>query len=424
MKKFRRLFVATIVFAILYIGILVSLKTGVIGSCERKIDGIEKYGQSFEEFQIPADAKVVGIGEATHGNCEFQVDKLRMLKKLVETGRCKSIAFEMSPGEAAEINDAIHSENVDLAEVMSRTDYPLYDTEQMIDMITWMRDYNQGKSYEDSVVFYGVDMQGIGRDVSYLTSFAKIHEDTFSEKEIKLLNKMSADEDYDYSKKKDFFEDISKRLMADERQECKYASIICEAVIQSIMAPSFDEDSSAYSKHRDSSMAENLKSFYELEQGRGYSQIIITAHNGHVMKGEQEGYGVKAMGGFIDEIFDGSYFCVGTAYYNACVNIHVSGTFDENYLRQDFNFCSDDILAYQAKFFDGESYCLNFTEVDDTNSEVYKRIHGRGFMGLVGEGYSSLTGIRKDDRIKMIQGDRFDAVIYYYDVTPIRVLSY
>ena len=81
-------------------------------------------------------------------------------------------------------------------------------------------------------------------------------------------------------------------------------------------------------------------------------------------------------------------------------------------------------ISYQAKYFDGGSYCLNFSEVDDTESEVYKRIHTNGFMGVVGEGYSDLAGMQKQDRVKMIQGDRFDAVIYYYDVTPIRVLSY
>ena len=45
-------------------------------------------------------------------------------------------------------------------------------------------------------------------------------------------------------------------------------------------------------------------------------------------------------------------------------------------------------------------------------------------MGLVGEGYSSMAGIQKTDRVKLVQGDRFDAVMYYYDVTPIRVLNY
>ena len=424
MKKYRLLLTGLLIFAVVYIGLLVALVSGTIGSTTKKIDGIEKYAQTFEELKIPEDAKVVGIGEATHGNCEFQTDKLRMLQKLVETGKCHSIAFEMSPGESAEINDAIHSDDTDLTEVLGRTDYPLYDTEQMVELLQWMRDYNQGKSYEESVVLYGVDMQGINRNVSYLVSFAESHEGTFSKKEIKRLKKMSADQDYDYTKEIDFFKDLREGVKAEGSQELGYVGIILDTVIQGITAPDFNTDASAYSSHRDSSMAENLKSFYELEEKRGYSQIIITAHNGHVMRGNQDGYGVTAMGGFIDEIFEGSYFCVGTAYYNACVNIHVSGTYDDEYLRQDFNFCSDDILAYQAKFFDKESYCLNFKEIDDTNSEVYKRVYKNGFMGLVGEGYSAATGMRKDDRISLIQGDRFDAVIYYYNVTPIRVLNY
>ena len=424
MKKYRVLLTSLLIFAVVYIGLLVALVSGVIGSATKKIDGIEKYAQTFEELKIPEDAKVVGIGEATHGNCEFQTDKLRMLQKLVETGKCHSIAFEMSPGESAEINEAIHNDNADLTEVLGRTDYPLYDTEQMVELLQWMRDYNQGKSYEESVVLYGVDMQGISRNVAYLVSFAKTHEGTFSKKEIKLLKKMLADQDHDYKQEIVLFKDLKEGLEAEDNQELGYVDIVIDAVIQGITAPDFDRDQSAYSSHRDSSMAENLKSFYELEEKRGYSQIIITAHNGHVMRGEQDGYGVTAMGGYIDEIFEGSYFCVGTAFYNACVNIHVSGTYDDNYLRKDFNFCSDDILAYQAKYFDGESYCLNFKEIDDTNSEVYKRIHKNGFMGLVGGGYSAASGMRKDDRVNLIQGDRFDAVIYYYNVTPIRVLNY
>ena len=86
--------------------------------------------------------------------------------------KCHSIAFEMSPGEAAEINDAIHSEDVDINELMGRSDYPLYDTQQMIELVTWMREYNKGKTVEDSLMFYGVDMQGSSRDISYIEMFA------------------------------------------------------------------------------------------------------------------------------------------------------------------------------------------------------------------------------------------------------------
>ena len=72
-----------------------------------------------------------------------------------------------------------------------------------------------------------------------------------------------------------------------------------------------------------------------------------------------------------------------------------------NYVRKDYNFCSDDILAYQAKYFEGEKYCLNFSEITDTNCEVYKKIHNPGFMGLVGEGlidfYSYVFDISRVD---------------------------
>ena len=45
-------------------------------------------------------------------------------------------------------------------------------------------------------------------------------------------------------------------------------------------------------------------------------------------------------------------------------------------------------------------------------------------MGMVGEGHSDQVYIYKSYRQNLVQADRFDAVIYYYDVTPIRCLDY
>ena len=435
MEKYRKVLIGATIFTVLYLGILLLIMNGVFLPVVKKINGIEEKGQTFEELTIPENVKVVGIGEASHGNAEFQTAKLLMLRKLVETGKCHSIAFEMSPGEAAEINDAIHSEDVDINELMGRSDYPLYDTQQMVELVTWMREYNKGKTVEDSLMFYGVDMQGYSRDFSYIEMFAKNHTELFTDDEIALLDQMVNDENYDISSQQEFIETLVQRLEAyadtadeeagqSDKYNYKYASLVAQIALQGLNAPDFDQDASEYSQYRDKNMAENLKCFYDIEEERGYSQILITAHNGHTMKGKQEGYNAMAMGGFIDEIFNGSYFSVGTAYYNACVNIHVSGTFDDNYLRDDFTFCSDDILAYQAKYFDGGFYCLSFDEITDKDSELYRRINKPGFMGLVGEGYSSMAGIQKTDRVKLVQGDRFDAVMYYYDVTPIRVLNY
>lgn len=424
MKSYRKVLIGAAIFVVLYFSLLILIQYGKLLPSVKKIDGIEEQGKSFEELSIPADVKVVGIGEATHGNAEFQTAKLMMLQKLVETGKCHSIAFEMSPGEAGEINEAIHSEDSDIAEQMSRSDYPLYDTQQMIELVSWMKEYNKGKSIEESLMFYGVDSQGGIRDMEYLKAFGEKHNDVFTEEEISLLDKTINSENQDLEGFKSFINDLTQRLEAKDEYEYKYAAKVAEILIQYIDAPDFDEDKVKGSEYRDNAMAENVKRFYDLEVERGYSQILITAHNGHSMKGMQDGYEVPSMGQRIYDLFEGSYYSVGTAYYNTCVNIHVAGTFDDEYLREDYNFCSDDILAYQAQYFDGGFYCLNFDEITDKNSELYKRIHTPGLMGLVGEGYSGASGLNKVDRVKLVQGDIFDAVMYYYDVTPIRVLDY
>jgi len=425
MKKFNKLLVFICAFSVIYIGILLLLANKIIGSSARKISDIEKYGQSVEELEIPDDIKVVGIGEATHGSCEFQTIKLTMLQNMIKKGKCHSIAFEMSPGEAAEINDAIHCDDVDLEELMSRTEYPLYDTEQIIELIEWMRDYNKDKSLDESVMFYGVDCQGLWRDISYLVLFGEKHPDLFSEEELEHLKAMNDAEEYDIDSEKDFFTGIYDKLLTYNEYEYKYAALVTKILLQSYDAPDYEEAPDKYASYRDENMAQNLMSFYNMEGERGYSQILITAHNGHTMKGSQEGYGeVSAMGEYINEVFEGSYFSIGTEYYNAGINIHVAGTFGEDYLRKDYNFCSDDILAYQAKYFEDNQYCLDFSKVTDDGSEVYERIHTPGFMGLVGEGYNSLAEQRRADRVRLVQADRYDAVIYFFTVKPIKCLNY
>lgn len=422
MKKYKKIRAGFIALIVIYFAVLLVLRSGLIGSPEKKLEEIENVGESFDELEIPEGIKVVGIGEATHGNCEFQTAKLEMLQKLVETGKCHSIAFEMSAGEAAEYNDAIHNNEAVLADLIGKTDYPIYDTKQMVELLQWMRDFNKDKSYEESVVFYGVDMQGPDREVGYLLEYSNRHPEAFSEEEKDTLSEMAANPDCPYEEYKDFFTALDKRLSAENDAELRGLAILARVVTEWIDAPSFEADEKKYSAHRDLCMAKNLKSYYEIETERGYSQILVTAHNGHVMRGDAEGFGNVGMGSRIDEIFDGSYFCVGTGFYNTCVNVHTAGTYDDEYLREDHNYCSSDILAYQAKFFEGERYCLDFTKVTDKNSKVYKCIHTPAFMGSFGEGYNKWQDFSRAYRSKLVQGDRFDAVIYYYNATPIRTL--
>lgn len=426
MKKYRKILVVLITIVVLYLGALFILRSDVVFSAEKKIEGIEKVGINFSDFEIPKDVRVIGIGEATHGNREFQTVKLEVLEKVVNEGNGRSIAFEISAGEGAKINDAIHETDSDINELIGTISYPIYDTEEIVNLLSWMREYNMSVPYEESLMFYGIDMQGAFESVKYMQAKIDSSPEIFTDEEKNKLSGIDADKD-DYDKYRDLFEEIYNRTSGLEDVESQLIAIQASVVLQSIDAPDFEESQTEYGNYRDKSMAQNLKSYSEIEENRGFSQIVVTAHNGHVMRGSSDMSNSSlslAMGERIDQIFDGSYYCIGTEFYNATVNIHTAGTFDDDYERADHEYCSDDILAYQAQYFEGERYLLDFTKINKEDGRVYKIIHSKNFMGMVGEGYSIINDLGKAERMRVVPTQRFDAVLYYYYVTPIDPIHY
>ncbi|MCR4929378.1 MAG: erythromycin esterase family protein [Lachnospiraceae bacterium] len=423
MRSFQsKVFIFTGVFVSL-IAVLLVLRTGIFNTPKR-IEGIEEIAVSFDDLKIPEGTKVVGIGEATHGNVEFQEIKLQMLQKLVNEGTAHAIAFEMSPAEAALYNDAIHEGESDLTELIGGTDYPLYDTKQMVDLLTWMREYNLTHDENESVMIYGVDMQTGIRAAEYLLDFGKKHEGLYTDEEMNTLSVLVAEFDSSHPEARDFFYNLSVKLDSYDDVNCKNAAVIANSLVQLMDAPSYEKNPNNYSVHRDTCMAENLMAYYKIEQSRGYSQIIITAHNGHVMKYNTDKTKEVNMGVKINELFEGSYYCVGTEFYNTCVNVHTAKTYDEEYERANHDYCSDDLLAYQAQFFEGKVYCLDFASVDKTHKKVYNIIHRLNWTGMAGEGYSSDWEVYKSYRARMIVTDHYDAMVYYYETTPIDPIHY
>ena len=51
---------------------------------KKKIEGMEELARPVENLTINEKATVIGLGEATHGNAEFQELKLDVLKVLVD----------------------------------------------------------------------------------------------------------------------------------------------------------------------------------------------------------------------------------------------------------------------------------------------------------------------------------------------------
>ena len=118
-----------------------------------------KYATSVSELTVPDEAQIVALGEATHGNKEFQQLRLDVFQVLVEKYGVRAFALEGDFGGCEAINRYIHGADGTAAEALSATGFAIYRTEEMENLVEWMRDYNASAAQGEDLRFYGFDME-------------------------------------------------------------------------------------------------------------------------------------------------------------------------------------------------------------------------------------------------------------------------
>ena len=145
MKKIVLLLIALLVMVYSYFG---GFGTGDY------VEGVEFK----DEIVIPTDKRIIALGEATHGNKEFQELKLSIFKKLVEENGVRAFAIEGDFGGCLEVNEYIHGGSGSALEAVKKIGFKIYQTKEMMNLIDYMRDYNMSH-LDDDIRFYGFDMQ-------------------------------------------------------------------------------------------------------------------------------------------------------------------------------------------------------------------------------------------------------------------------
>lgn len=136
---------------------LVPIKTVV---AESGFEDLEPLGVAI------GDARIVALGEATHGSHEVFQLKHRILEYLVTKHGFTSFGIEASYPGCLEINDYVLHGNGDPETVLSGQGYWVWDTEECLEMLKWMRRYNANPANAMKVSFYGIDMQNLSAAVS------------------------------------------------------------------------------------------------------------------------------------------------------------------------------------------------------------------------------------------------------------------
>jgi len=106
---------------------------------------------------IVGDARIVALGESTHGTREFFLVKHRLLEYLVREAGFEVFAIEANQLAVERINRYVQG-GVGTARDVMRVMFRVWNTEEMLDLVEWMRTYNQ-EHPDRAVRFAGYDMQ-------------------------------------------------------------------------------------------------------------------------------------------------------------------------------------------------------------------------------------------------------------------------
>ena len=106
------------------------------------------------------DARIVGLGESTHGTREIFQMKHRLFEFLVG-GKWASPSSASRPSypDCIAINDYVLRGEGDPVVALNGQGFWTWDTEEVLGLIKWMRAYNEDPSHEAKLFFYGYDMQ-------------------------------------------------------------------------------------------------------------------------------------------------------------------------------------------------------------------------------------------------------------------------
>ena len=103
-----------------------------------------KVAEEIDDIALPENVKIFALGEATHGNKEFQELKLDLFRKMVEEYNCKAFALEADYGGSLLVNQYIHGEGkITEDDAVEALAFHIYQTDEMRALIRYMADYNK-----------------------------------------------------------------------------------------------------------------------------------------------------------------------------------------------------------------------------------------------------------------------------------------
>ena len=276
--------------------------------------------------EVIGDARIVGLGEASHGTSEFFTLKHRLVRFLAEEMGFTVFAIEANMPEAYRLNEYVLTGEGDPKALLEGMYFWTWNTQEVLDMILWMRDYNA--SGRGIMQFTGFDMQIPFVAIQEVRAFVEAHDPAYLE---------PLDEAYGvvtqaYESRRNRTPQKPAKFLASREawreetesvlehlttQQAHYTAASPGEVawaLQNARLVVQDMRAELGGRPRDLSMADNVS--WIVEQNPG-AKVILWAHNGHIQQTSDFG---GAMGSVLADRYGDDYLAVGFSFYEGEYN--------------------------------------------------------------------------------------------------------
>lgn len=366
------------------------------------------YAAEVSTLTVPEGTQIVALGEATHGNAEFQQLKLEVFRKLVQEYGVRAFALEADFGGCEAVNRYIHGGEGSARDAAEALGFAIYRTREMETLITWMRDYNETAAPGGDLRFYGFDMQRYAYSYRYLLEAAQeAGLDTARLEALWDSGTGAYSTDASSDQREETFRAVREQLPEENAQAIYFADIL----LQNRELGKYMNDPAALNEQRDQMMADNTLWILAQEQARGNSCVFISGHNAHVRHSD-------GMGSHLSDALGSGYFVIGTDFYKSICNLPSAGTGE----RLNHTFYSHDPLAKASMSCGFAESFLNFAAVPET-SALNAQVRGRIPMGSLGELYNGILMhlLPRSYRIQAVPAELYDAMIFVTEAIPIEI---
>ncbi|HVL79647.1 MAG TPA: erythromycin esterase family protein [Sphingomicrobium sp.] len=145
-------------------------------------DLIRRSAESLPEIDDPAfaamfdrfaDARVILLGEASHGTSEFYRARAAISKRLIERHGFNIVAVEADWPDAASIDRYVRHRPSREGEGRAFERFPtwMWRNSEVDSFVRWLRQFNGGRSYEDMAGFYGLDLYNLSASMRAVIDF-------------------------------------------------------------------------------------------------------------------------------------------------------------------------------------------------------------------------------------------------------------